>query len=97
MRVKKFLSFLLGTIMVGLFLVQMWELFVQFHSGMKAIAISFDERDEIEFPSFAICDSNGFRKPTYAITTFAKYNASTFNMEGQVTLRLSVFGNDKTA
>ena len=97
MLVKTFLGYLLGAIMVGLFLVQMWELFVQFHSGMKAIAISFEERDEIEFPSFAICDSNGFRKPTYTITNAAEYNASTFNMEGQVTLRLSVFGNDKTA
>ena len=45
MLVKTFLGFLLGAIMVVLFLVQMWELFVQFHSGMKAIAISFEERD----------------------------------------------------
>ena len=94
MTVKTFLGFLLGAIMVGLFLVQMWELFVQFHSGMKAIAISFEERDEIEFPSFAICDSNGFRKRTYTIPSEKQYNASTFDMEGQVTLSLSVFGND---
>ena len=95
MPVKKILGFLLGAIMVGLFLVQMWELFVQFHSGMKAIAISFEERDEIEFPSFAICDSNGFRKRTYTIPNANQYNASTFDMEGQVNLSLSFFGNDK--
>ena len=79
MLMKTYLGFLLGAIMVGLFLVQMWELFVQFHSGMKAIAISFEQRNEIEFPSFAICDSNGFRKPTYTIIDAAQYNASTFH------------------
>ena len=86
MRVKKFLSFLLGTIMVGLFLVQMWELFVQFHSGMKAIAISFDERDEIEFPSFAFCDSKAFTKRIGMTPNATLYNASTFNLETENSL-----------
>ena len=42
-----------GVIMIVCFLVQMWELFGQFNSELKTVAVSFKEENMIEFPSFA--------------------------------------------
>ena len=78
--------------MVAGFLVQMWDVFHVFHSGMNTVAISFEERDKIEFPSFAVCDSRAYNKTTPWTANGAKYNATTFNVEGQVALYM--FGND---
>ena len=95
MKVKAILSFMLGAVMFGGFLVQMWELFIQFCSGMKAIAISNEDRDKVEFPSFALCHSKAFNKFTYTMVEVAKYNSSTFNMEGQI--KFISFGMDDSA
>ena len=95
MKVMAILSFMLGAVMFGGFLVQMWELFVQFRSGMKAIAITNEERDKLEFPSFALCHSRAFTRFTYTMVDVANYNSTTFNMEGQI--RLSMYGMDDSA
>ena len=95
MTVKAILRFMLGAVMVGGFLVQMWDLFVQFRSGMKAIAISNEDRDRVEFPSFAFCHSKAFNKFTYTMVEVAKYNSSTFHMEGQI--KLIMFGKDDSS
>ena len=95
MKVKTILGFLVGIIMVAGFLGQMWEIFDQFHSGLKTIAVSFEERDAIEFPSFAICDSRAFRKLTPLTANAARYNATTFNLEEQVSLHM-LFNDDLT-
>ena len=94
MTVKAILSFVLGAVMVGGFLVQMWDLFVQFRSGMKAIAISNEERDKLEFPSFALCHSRAFRRFTYTMADVAKYNSSTFILEGQI--KVIMYGKDNS-
>ena len=96
MKVRTILSFLLGAIMVGGFLAQMWEVFDQFHSGLKTIAVSYKEIDTIEFPSFAICDSRAFTKLTRLTGNSAQYNATTFNLEAQVSLYIQMEG-DKNA
>ena len=89
MKVRTILSFLLGAIMVGGFLAQMWEVFEQFHSGLKTIAVWFDEKDTIEFPSIAICDSRAFTKLTRLMGNSAQYNATTFNLEEQISLYIN--------
>ena len=86
MKVRTILSFLLGAIMFGGFLAQMWDLFVQFHSGLKTISVSFEEKSVVEFPSIAICDSRAFRKLVPWTANAGRYNATTFNLEGQVSL-----------
>ena len=85
-RVKTILRFILVAIMVGGFLVQMWDLFDQFHSGLKTIAVSFEERDALEFPSFAICDSRAHKKLTPKTANAERYNTVTYNLEGQISL-----------
>ena len=74
--------------MIAGFFFQMWDVFNLFHSGMKTVAISFEERDTIELPSFALCDSRAYNKMTPWTANGAKYNATTFNMEGQVALHM---------
>ena len=83
LKVRTILSFILGAIMFGGFLAQMWEVFDQFNSGLKTIAVSFEEQDTIEFPSIAICDSRAFRKLTQLTGNAARYNATTFSLEDQ--------------
>ena len=86
MRVKTILGFLVGAVMVVGFLTQIWEVFDQFHSGLKTIAVSYEERDTVEFPSFAVCDSRAFRKLTPWTADAEHYNGSTFDLEIQVSL-----------
>ena len=70
--------------MVGGFLGQMWNLFDQFLSGLKTVAISYEEKMEIEFPSFAICNSKAFTKPSGGIGSADRYNANTYDMENEI-------------
>ena len=96
MKLRNIIHFTLVVILVGGFLAQMWELFQQFHSGLKTIAVSFEKRDAIEFPSFAICDSRAFRKLTLWTANAGRYNATSFNLEHQVSLNMfdnDIFGN----
>ena len=88
MKLKTVLSSLLWAVMVTGFLTQMWDLFEQFCSGWKTIAVHFEERTEIAFPSFAICDSRAYRKLMPWTADAEQYNASTFNLEEHVSLHI---------
>ena len=94
MKVPSILSFLVGVIMVGGFLVQMWDLFGQFLSGLKTVAVSFEKRKTMEFPSFAFCDSRAVRSRMSTTANAAQYNATTFNLKDEITLH--TFGDIDT-
>ena len=88
MKVCSILGFVLGIVMVGGFLAQMWDLFGKFVGGLKTVAVSFEERATLEFPSFAFCDSRAFRNSTSAALHFGDaeyFNATTFDMNRDVT------------
>ena len=74
--------------MVGGFLAQMWDLFIQFHNGLKTIAVSFEEKAALEFPSIAICDSRAFTELTTWTANAVRYNSTTSSLEGQVSLKI---------
>ena len=93
MEVRRILTCLVCLIMVGGFLAQMWNLFEQFVSGLKTVAISFEDKSSIEFPSFAFCDSRAFKKVSRKTANAARYNATTINLVNEVTL-LTIGKND---
>ena len=68
--------------MVGGFLVQMWEIFIQFHNELKTIAVSFEEKAALEFPSIAICDSRAFTELSTMTANAMRYNSTTFSVLG---------------
>ena len=86
MEMGKLLRYIIVLVMVVGFLTQMWELFGQFLSGLKTVAVSFEERKKMEFPSFAFCDSRAFRSRMSITANAAQYNATTFNLEEEVKL-----------
>ena len=75
-----------GIIMVVCFLAQMWELFDQFISELKTIAVSFKEEKEVEFPNLAFCDSTAFTEKIGITSNISFYNASTFDLEEEISL-----------
>ena len=83
----KLLRFAVVLIMVLGFLAQMWQLFGQFLGGLKTVAVSFEERETMEFPSFAFCDSRALRKRVMITANAAQFNATTFNLEGAILLK----------
>ena len=102
-KVRSILSFALGVVMVCGLLAQMWNLFHQFVSGLKTVAVSYENKDELEFPSFAFCDSRGFRRRAPLTANAGRYNATTFNLEEEVSLKwlmnpkIDILGNSYTA
>ena len=76
--------------MVGGFLAQMWDLFHQFRSGLKTTAVSFKERDAVEFPSFAVCDSRAYSQLSFWTANAKRYNATTLSLEGKVSLNIQI-------
>ena len=88
MKLNTILSFTLGALMVGGFLVQMWEIFIQFHNELKTIAVSFEEKAALEFPSIAICDSRAFTELSTMTANAMRYNSTTFSVEGQISLKI---------
>ena len=86
MEMGKLLRFVIVLIMVFGFLAQMWELFGQFLSGLKTVAVSFEERPSMEFPSLAFCDSRAVKRRISTTVNAAQYNATTFNLEENVKL-----------
>ena len=80
------MSFILGLIMVCGFLAQMWNLFDQFVNEQKTVAISYEEKSELEFPSFAFCDKRAYTKTTPKIANELRYNATTHNLENKITI-----------
>ena len=87
MEVGNILRFIIVLIMVFGFLAQMWDLFGQFLSGLKTVAVSFEERETMEFPSFAFCDSRALRKRVMITANAAQFNATTFNLEEAILLK----------
>ena len=83
----KLLRFAVVLIMVLGFLAQMWQLFGQFLGGLKTVAVSFEERETMEFPSFAFCDSRALRKRVMITANAAQFNATTFNLEEAILLK----------
>ena len=75
------LKVLVGVIMVVCFLYQMWDLFNQYLSELKTVAVSFEENKAIELPSFAFCDSTAFRKRIGVTANTTLYNATAFKVE----------------
>ena len=71
-------------VMVVAFLYQMWELFGQFLSGLTTVAISIEEKEEYELPSFAFCDTRAFTKSVSMEETFTNYNGTTFDMDKNI-------------
>ena len=72
--------------MICLFILQMWELFDQYISNMKTVAVSFKEEIKVEFPIFAFCDSTGFSEQIGIIANETVYNATTFDVEVEATI-----------
>ena len=77
-------------IMIGCFLLQIWELFDQFISELKTVAVSFKEENTIEFPSFAFCDSTPFTEKLGVISNDTLYNATAFNVEEDISLEITL-------
>ena len=95
MEMGKFLRFIIVLIMVVGFLAQMWELFGQFLSGLKTVAVSFEEKKTMEFPSFAFCDSRALKSRMSFSANAAQFNATTFNLEEEI--KLITIGNSDSA
>ena len=62
----------------------MWEVFGQFLSGLTTVAISFEERHALEFPSFAFCDSRAYKTRVNLEDTIVQYSEKTFNLDQEV-------------
>ena len=86
MKVRGILRGLVGVIMIGGFLAQMWHIFEQFISELKTVAVSFEERRDLEFPSLAFCDSRAFKKKFVAKANATVYNVTTFNVDKEVSM-----------
>ena len=82
MKLQSTLSILVGVIMIVGFLAQMWDLFDKFLGQSKTVAVSFEERGALEFPSFAFCDSRAFRNNTLVeqLGNEVFFNATTFDL-----------------
>ena len=82
----KLLRFSVVLIMVLGFLAQMWQLFGQFIGGLKTVAVSFEERETMEFPSFAFCDSQALRSRVMITANAAQFNTTSINVEEDIKL-----------
>ena len=81
---QSIIKFVIVLVMVAAFLYQMWELFGQFLSGLTTVAITFEEREDFELPSFAFCDSRAFTRSVGIEETLASYNSTTFDVDQEV-------------
>ena len=95
MESQTILKCLVGVILIGCFLCQMRELFDQFISEMKTVAVSFEKENALEFPSFAFCDSTAFTEKIGITSNATLYNASTFNFEEEISFSMFL-GNGLT-
>ena len=96
MESQNILKCLVGVILIGCFLCQMRELFDQFISEMKTVAVSFEMENTLEFPSFAFCDSTAFTEKIGITSNATLYNASTFNFEEEISFHLTSLRNGLT-
>ena len=86
MKIQSIFKGLVGVVMIGGFLAQMWDLFEEFLSELKTVAVSYEVVHVVEFPSFAFCDSRAFRRKTNVTGNATLYNATAFNLEEDVSV-----------
>ena len=86
MKIQSIFKGLVGVVMIGGFLDQMWHLFEEFLSELKTVAVSYEVVYVVEFPSFAFCDSRAFRRKTNVTGNATLYNATAFNLEEDVSV-----------
>ena len=96
MDVRGCLKGFLWVIMICLFNLQMWELFDQYLSKAKTVAVSFKEESKVEFPNFAFCDSIAFKKRIGVIANETVYNTTSFNVnvEAKIWENSTGWGNE---
>ena len=86
MKLLIILRCIIVSVMFCGFLLQMWDLFEKYLSGLTTVAVSFKEREVLEFPSFAFCDSRAFKTDVNFEDTLLQYNATTFQLNQEVEL-----------
>ena len=86
MTVRALLKGFVATALVGLCLLQMSGLFGQYLSEMKTVAVSFREEVEMEFPSFAFCDSTAFKKRIGVLANETLYNSTAIHVEVEASM-----------
>ena len=96
MEVRVVLKGLLGITMIACFLYQMGDLFNQYLDEKKTVAVSFEEHYEVEFPSFAFCDSKAFSEKIRFTSNISLYNASTFYVDVNISTFLNNMANTCT-
>ena len=84
MKLLSILRCIIVSVMFCGFLLQMWDLFEKYLSGLTTVAVSFKEREVLEFPSFAFCDSRAFKTDVNLDDTLLQYNATTFQLDQEV-------------
>ncbi len=80
------LQLLLFAVCAAGFVAQIWRELMKYFSDMKTVAVSFEPEPRPRFPTFAFCDSRGFRHLGQFPATEAEYEEDGFNMTGQVIL-----------
>ena len=86
MEVRGMLKGLFWVLMIGLFLYQMLDLFKQYLNELKTVAVSFEEKDWVEFPSFVFCDSRAFVRRVGMTSNGTLYNETALNVKYDVSL-----------
>ena len=86
MTVRGLLKGIVAIAMVGLCFLQMSGLFGQYLSEMKTVAVSFREEVEMEFPSFAFCDSTAFKKRIGVLANETLYNSTAIHVEVEASM-----------
>lgn len=87
MNLHDIVRFSIVIVMVVAFLCQMWDLFGHFLSELTTVAISFEENETFELPSFAFCDSRAFKKSVSIEKTYANYNDAAFDLEHEIVFK----------
>ena len=73
-------------LLVFCFLFQMWEQFDKFLKEQTTVAMSYERRQYQKFPTFALCDSRGYKEEIVFAGTAARYNETTFDIDGEIKL-----------
>ena len=74
------------SLLVSCFLFQMWEHFDKFLKEQTTVAMSYEQRHSHEFPTFAICDSRGYKEEIIFAATATRYNETTFDINSEIEL-----------
>ena len=61
LKFRTLVHFILVLFVVGGFLAHMWDEINKFYSGLTTVGVSYEDRSRIKFPTFAFCDSRGYK------------------------------------